>query len=262
LVVIAIIAILIALLLPAVQQAREAARRTQCRNNLHQLGLALHNYHDVHGVFPMGKGYDNGYSAQCLLVSWAASILPYLDEASLYNAYNFSRTYNAAQNTTVTGKPLNQYWCPSDPNPMISGAQMSTCYAGCEGNCGVGSLNCSTGILFQKSSVRISDVRDGTSQTVIVGEINSPATTDRWAYLGRYSYNSRYTGGSINGYPATAWTNGSVYYANDFSSYHEGGAFILFGDGAVRFLSENMDQTTFSALGSRAGNELVDDEDY
>ena len=85
LVVIAIIAILISLLLPAVQQAREAARRTQCRNNLHQIGLALHNYHDAIGMFPLGGTYSIGPG-----FSWLALILPYTDEAAIYNSINFS----------------------------------------------------------------------------------------------------------------------------------------------------------------------------
>ena len=87
LVVIAIIAVLIALLLPAVQQAREAARRTQCRNNLHQLGLALHNYHDTHRCFPPERVYGN-YE----MSSISTLLLPFLDEAAIYNSYNFART--------------------------------------------------------------------------------------------------------------------------------------------------------------------------
>jgi prepilin-type N-terminal cleavage/methylation domain-containing protein len=264
LVVIAIIAILIALLLPAVQQAREAARRTQCRNNLHQLGLALHNYHDTHNTFPMGKGHDTGLGATSLHISWATSILPFVDEAALYNAYNHGRNFDTADNTTVTGSYLAQFWCPSDATQPMAGSQMGTCYAGNQGQCGVGSYNCTTGILYERSRTRIRDIRDGTSQTVLVGECNSPSpnvTEPRRVFAGRYSYNCRVTGVPMNSYPTTGSGHAFPIPA-DFGSFHEGGAFFLFGDGQVRFLSENMDQTTFSALGTRAGNELVDDEDY
>ena len=124
LVVIAIIAILIALLLPAVQQAREAARRTQCRNNMHQLGLALHNYHDTHGCFPMGDMGRTG--APCcgrgLPGVWGSAILPFIDETAVYNSINFGMwayTGLNAQNATAARQKLNQYLCPSNSNPVI-----------------------------------------------------------------------------------------------------------------------------------------------
>src|SRR5262245_60347417 len=91
LVVIAIIAVLIALLLPAVQQAREAARRTQCRNNLKQIGLALHNYHDVFSIFPPGNLQIGECCNADNEITWAISILPYIEQTNLQNQYNFSR---------------------------------------------------------------------------------------------------------------------------------------------------------------------------
>ena len=111
LVVIAIIAVLIALLLPAVQAAREAARRTQCVNNLKQLGLALHNYHDVVGTFPMGYAAEQSKSQQPIKINgatdtangwaWGAMILPQLEQTALFNAANFARPVEDQQNTTV-----------------------------------------------------------------------------------------------------------------------------------------------------------------
>jgi prepilin-type N-terminal cleavage/methylation domain-containing protein/prepilin-type processing-associated H-X9-DG protein len=125
LVVIAIIAVLIALLLPAVQAAREAARRSQCVNNLKQLGLALQNYHDSLGGFPIGAmgvrslvaggAYPNGSLANGR-ITWAAMVLPYLEQGVMANAYNFKIGFNTVQNTTVELAQLNVYSCPSDPN--------------------------------------------------------------------------------------------------------------------------------------------------
>ena len=145
LVVIAIIAVLIALLLPAVQQAREAARRTQCRNNLHQLGLALHNYHDTHSTFPFGVcvvGYSGAYHDW----SWASMLLPFVDEAAIYNSCNFSlrawesNTLVPANKTSVM-HALNQFLCPTSPNGLVystSWGGVSSSYMGCGGGCGSG----------------------------------------------------------------------------------------------------------------------------
>jgi prepilin-type N-terminal cleavage/methylation domain-containing protein len=187
LVVIAIIAILIALLLPAVQQAREAARRTQCRNNLHQIGLALHNYHDTHRCFPPGQisGHTAGIADLLYTYSGGATcftlILPYMDESALYNAYNFDApgTVGTA-NTTVTQSVLAQYLCPSDLDPSVGSY-----------NCREGNYAFSTGMddscqfqycpivttvrgpLFNRSKVRIRDIRDGTSNTFAIGEAST-----------------------------------------------------------------------------------------
>jgi len=126
LVVIAIIAVLIALLLPAVQQAREAARRSQCKNNLKQLGLAMHNYHDVHGVLPRGNferagstdgigGYFyHGFSAQSML-------LPFIDQSPLYNQFDFSLALNSAPNNERKNASISSFLCPSDFKAFPSG---------------------------------------------------------------------------------------------------------------------------------------------
>ena len=276
LVVIAIIAVLIALLLPAVQQAREAARRTQCRNNLHQVGLALHNYHDAHGLFPFGYGRD---SVPYQFICWITQVLPYVDETSLYNAMNFSRAgshepgANPA-NTTVATSVLNQFLCPSDPTGSTdySGYGL-TSYACSTGPCFSGvSDNCKTGMMFKISSVRMRDVRDGSSNTLLIGEIADPLTEavgnvyhPRQWKGGRYNIAGRAAHIPINSFPGSAWRNppdGRTIAGCDFGSAHEGGCFMGMADGAVRFFSENIDSSVFSALGTRANNEVIDDEDY
>jgi len=137
LVVIAIIAILIALLLPAVQQAREAARRTQCKNNLKQLGLAMHNYHDVYNTFPHNQNRWGGGpigADQIPQWSWLVGILPYIDQAPLYNAFSYDVNVADGNGGTITGDRnhngigVNQalaqtgmaaYICPSSPNGSV-----------------------------------------------------------------------------------------------------------------------------------------------
>jgi prepilin-type N-terminal cleavage/methylation domain-containing protein len=281
LVVIAIIAILIALLLPAVQQAREAARRTQCRNNMHQLVLALHNYHDTHSIFPFGYG---GYAGAPLATtlnsyySWATALLPFIDEASLFNAYNSGCRAYGVENTTVVYSGLQQYWCPSDSDEQVRTANYGgqSCYAGCVGSHihanGGGWYDPQNGVIGEalKLKARIRDIEDGTSQTIVFGEMRWPRKTDTtynsydrsWG-VAVYTVNIRSTGRPMNSSPSTAYHVGAVpCYGTTFGSKHEGGGFFTFCDGAVRFLSENIDATVYAALGTRANNELVDDEDY
>ncbi len=141
LVVIAIIAILIALLLPAVQQAREAARRTQCKNNLKQLGLALHNYLDVHGTFPIQYRINN-VANTLTQTSWILNSLPMLDQSAIFNQWNPNYSWtggangyqadprigpggianpNPGSNAWLLGQPLRALLCPSDVSPAVAG---------------------------------------------------------------------------------------------------------------------------------------------
>jgi prepilin-type N-terminal cleavage/methylation domain-containing protein/prepilin-type processing-associated H-X9-DG protein len=185
LVVIAIIGILIALLLPAVQAAREAARRMQCSNNLHQLGIALHSYHDARGVFPMNR---TGKTAQ----NWSAlaMISPYVEQANMYNRFNFSgypytttigtgTKYDAGTNQEVSKTVVNVFLCPSDPGGVISTdglAPTNYLFNVGSGRVNNGSISVSTtgltpdGIAYQASAIRMADVIDGTSNTIAIGE--------------------------------------------------------------------------------------------
>jgi prepilin-type N-terminal cleavage/methylation domain-containing protein len=278
LVVIAIIAILIALLLPAVQQAREAARRTQCRNNLHQLGLALHNYHDTHSCFPPGcVNMDaNDGNPPRPGWNWLAMILPFEDETSIYNACNFSRSviegesgYGSFTNTTAAGQVIHQYVCPSDGAYQKDADYAVTNYAAASGT-GTGSryangtgAGCS--IMHGSSRVRIRDVRDGTSNTFAAGEILPEVNIDaaHWADCrDRYNRNMRW-GRPGNGLNCDIGASRCVDGARTgLSSRHEGGGFFLFVDGQAKFISENIDGGVYASLFTRANNELIDDEDY
>lgn len=204
LVVIAIIAILIALLLPAVQQAREAARRSQCRNNMKQLGLALHNYHDVHRAFPFG-GLQNRsgsptYESQggkSTGWGWSAFILPYIDQAAAYNQIDFNlymvnpADTSAAQvsNTAVIGNPVPVALCPSDVAPgaeltPIAGIDVKQAVTSYCGNAGSfnGAQNGddptrSDGFFYRTyigspavQAIRMRDIIDGTSNTILLAE--------------------------------------------------------------------------------------------
>ncbi len=196
LVVIAIIAVLIALLLPAVQQAREAARRTQCKNNLKQLGLALHNYNDVFGRFPIAVtwGVFTPTSARPHHHTWLTRVLPYMDQAPLFNQFNFSlpawdNTGTAPTNRTLVGSKVPALRCPSETGvPDAPGGTKGvwiTSYSGAGGTdwwarAGVdldaAGNRYAEGIFGPHKSNRIADIPDGTSNTIIVGETTAPST--------------------------------------------------------------------------------------
>jgi len=273
LVVIAIIAVLIALLLPAVQQAREAARRTQCRNNLHQLALAMHNYHDTHQCFPPGAVTNAQNTASGQRHSVWTQVLPFIDETALYNAYNFALPCQSANmgNTTVGRSKLAQLLCPSDPDDSsrwTSGnlkGYMPNAYAISKGSQEQLYAYPANGMFGCSSRVRMRDVRDGTSQTLLICHVKQnggPGCGNHragqfWTYLnGAFAgtclpMNAPYAAGySFSVSCDVAW------------SLHEGGAFFAVADGSVRFLSENIDTNTYRSLSTRANNELIDDEDY
>ncbi|HWL10979.1 MAG TPA: DUF1559 domain-containing protein [Planctomicrobium sp.] len=189
LVVIAIIAILVALLLPAVQQARESARRSLCKNRLRQIGLAIHNYHDTHSVFPIGGGhaattYGDGGTAS-YRGPWSVLILPYLEQSALYQKFNFSRamfSYSLeegsaySENVPPAKTPLQSYQCPtyggynrlhSNYFGVMGGGVMLTAYSSTGSP---GRAMWENGMLYRNSNVRMRDVTDGTTNTLLVGE--------------------------------------------------------------------------------------------
>ena len=259
---IAIIAVLIALLLPAVQQAREAARRTQCRNNLHQLGLALHNYHDAHGCFPPGMVVPG------LEHTWQAQLLPMLDESAVYNAYNLDLKWADPGNGTAIGQIVAQMLCPSDDEgervtnvPDFYGQGLSAVFAtanyvGSFGDNEAFALGLHRGVFGQSSHVRLRDVRDGTSNTLLVGE-NLPSVLPSLGWARGDGSVLATTAGPMN-----AFGRGGMLVPFRFNSRHEGGALFTLADGSARWLGENIDLGVLRALSTIAGGEIVDEEDY
>lgn len=309
LVVIAIMALLVALLLPAVQAVREAARQTQCRNNLRQLGLALHNYHDRSGVFPPGAvmlhgtspmnasdqtlnqtatgGYDMLYRAangdRCQ--SWLVQVLPFLDQTPLYNAWNFDRDVKSnaldAAGQPLATRNLPAFLCPSRPEDRHAGLLFHgwtsgvndyggcfgagnlahnsgndrTTYYGTNGTLARGTLSDNAGMFHVNSHTSLQQIRDGTSNTLMTGEVQrlkeAPLDSiDGWAVGGLSTLFSTFdvtvqTQAGING-----------RQRETAGSDHRGGAFFGFADGSVKFLNQNMDLKLYSALGTIAEGEL------
>lgn len=302
LVVIAIIAILVALLLPAVQQAREAARRSSCKNNLKQIGLALHNYHDVHNVLPPGYlRYANSASTWSGPGwGWGVMILPQIEMTGMYDALRIDERVlsDDASVLQYTQQNIPVFRCPSMPGGPTNEALISS--TGTEGHAlasykGVfGDFNtqyndpdddCSkligscisggNGAFSANSSVRFRDITDGLSNTVIIGEVpyeingavNSSGTKIDYhgaVWAGVSDEASQSNVAVIQTLRGRTGSGGMDYYyrvngtsARAFGSHHDGGAQFLMGDGAVRFISENLDETTLNDLSARADGNVL-----
>lgn len=220
-----IVPILIALLLPAVQGAREAARRTQCANNLKQIGLAFHNYESVHGCLPPAYLADKDGKP---MHSWRVLILPFLEQQNLYNMYKFDEPWDSPNNLRVAEMMPKVYQCPSD-----MGGGRFTDYMVITG----------PGTVFDGAkSARFTEIADGTSNTLLVVEAKGAST--RWTEPVdiELAKSSLMTFGGPQG---------------DIGSNHRGGAQVLFADGSVRFLRQDVSPQTLKKLATKADGEAV-----
>jgi prepilin-type N-terminal cleavage/methylation domain-containing protein/prepilin-type processing-associated H-X9-DG protein len=291
LVVIAIIAILIGLLLPAVQKVREAAARVQCANNLKQMALACHTYHDSYGVFPAGLGaHGDGLGvtaanyfhptvpANLQFASWHTHILPYMEQQPLAERMR--------PNTAGLGLPVKMYVCPSDQFASLTvPGQLTTSYVGVAGR----TTNAPefpaamSGILYWRSKVTIPGVSDGTSNTVMIGE-RPPAPDGSWGWwdtsrrpnnvwdrdctsgvaedwpfftLSNYTSGTPCPRGTATGlYRAPASPKPTFCDFDHYWSWHNGGAQFARADGSVFFLPYS-GRLVLEAQGTRNGGEVV-----
>lgn len=256
LVVISIIAILVGLLLPAVQQAREAARRTQCRNNLRQLGIALHSYHDLHRSLPPGSiVLPDNFPIQTGW-GWGAFLLPHLDQTPLYSQLDFDDRTLVDGNRPLVGTALPIFRCHTDPAPEAirvatpSNPQAAVAHGNYAG---------SGPMLHELSSVRFRDVTDGLSQTWLVGErtyVGGPDGEITSPWCGVLAHESGYL--SYHSLPYLGIIPGlRVNTVATFNSRHPGGTHFLLGDGSVQFVSELLDAGVYYAASTIAGGETT-----
>ncbi len=285
LVVIAIIGVLVALLLPAVQAAREAARRAQCSNNLKQIGLAIHNYHDTYNVLPGAIHYNAPCGGPCSNWAWGAAILPFIEQGSLYDLLRVTdlRAHESAADATrltAMQQALPAFRCPSDTGPVLSptaGSTPSGWNAMRQGQGGtfrptamsnyVGSNHTHTnrrdhladGVFvsigdpgYRPRGIGLRDITDGTSNTIAVGER---------AFMLRGVLLKASVVFAVNDNDANATTYGMSTVVGDgartinseirgFSSLHPGGAQFLMADGSVRFISETIEHVTDAPINS------------
>jgi prepilin-type N-terminal cleavage/methylation domain-containing protein/prepilin-type processing-associated H-X9-DG protein len=283
LVVIAIISVLIALLLPAVQSAREAARRCQCVNNVMQISLALQGYESAHEVLPPGvvsqsgpvldqpKGYGYG---------WLTQILPFYEMKNVYNHFNMKIGLYEPANTTTRTNLSRSLLCPSDSGPTRDKNRIAmTSYVGVHHDVEAPIAADNHGVLFMNSAIRYEDVTDGASMTVYVGEKLNDGLDLGWASGTRASLrntgalpNSLRFSGVAPGQPRAAagddedesgsGTEGTPAFVGGFASRHPGGSNFAFGDGSVRFIKSSIAAKVYQHLGNRADGEVIDSDQY
>jgi prepilin-type N-terminal cleavage/methylation domain-containing protein len=288
LVVIAIIAILMGLLLPAVQKVRETANRVRCQNNLHQIGLALHSYHDRMGSFPPGY-YDLApwpQPDQGPGWGWAAFLLADVEQDNLQKEINYHLNAGDPSPAIVAARTtfLKLFQCPSDPSgattfTVTDGGSNSWLlahgsYVACNGNDGVddNSTPAHTGVFIRGiRGFRMADITDGLSTTFFVGERCTTMSWSTWtaAVTGALDPSVRapgtYSGASalVLGHCGPHLPNDNIVTdADAMSSGHIGGVQFLFGDGAVHSITNAIGQPVYDALATRAGDEVVDEGAY
>jgi len=294
LVVIAIIAVLIGLLLPAVQKVREAANRATCKNNLKQIGLAFHNYHSTYGSFPPG------FKSRAALLDgpslgpgwgWGAYLLPYLEQENLYRQIDFTKDIADPANAKARLTSLAVFRCPSDipPSPTYTARDDSgnpicdVAFGNYVGMAGVYEVtgfpdtsNGAPGVLLRNSKVRVTDITDGSSNTLFVGErawiwqgrVRSPGTTWVGAVTNAVIPQTLNPALGIEfGHVLILTNSGTVEegrvpnnaldHVEDANSNHPQGVNFLFGDGSVQSIQNSIAPAVWVAISTRAGGEPV-----
>jgi prepilin-type N-terminal cleavage/methylation domain-containing protein/prepilin-type processing-associated H-X9-DG protein len=295
LVVIAIIAVLIGLLLPAVQKVREAANRMKCSSNLKNIGLAAHQHHDTYGVLPPGWAQAPFTVPQGQIIQGAHGtfpfLLPFLEQEALARIYRWDRRAQGPENQPVATTQVRLFQCPSaEPDRWVTAVEDPGNYSyGGRGACGdyagvrdidtrlvdlglVDRAACYKGVLTENYLTRLTDITDGTSQTILVTECAGRPKVWRAGRLvpGGYVSGGVWVSGTLmfgqGSTPDGATKPGpcAINCTNDREvySFHTGGANAVFADGSVHFLKAGMDMRIFARLVTRAGGEVVSADDF
>jgi prepilin-type N-terminal cleavage/methylation domain-containing protein len=298
LVVVAVIGVLISILLPAVQSAREAARRMTCQNNLHQIGVALHNYHSAFRQLPSGwiaDGRDHDDPGW----GWAAAILPQLDQLAIYEKIDFHYPTQHPRNELVRQAIVPAFICPSDTleplfwigegedthdddhhddddheddhdhdhlhgenvddRPHFVYEVSKSNYVGVYGTKDIhDDLYDGDGLFYGNSRHRFRDILDGLSQTLMIGERNGRLGGSVWHGV---IHDAHEAPARIIG-AADHAPNDSIGHFEDFASYHSDGAHFILSDGAVRMINKSIDMEVYHALTTRANKEVIEADDF
>ena len=268
LVVVAIIGILIGMLLPAVQQVREAARRTTCANNLTQLGVALHNYEFGYQHLPSGVTDSNPgpiiSQEKGLHVSFLVTLLPYIEERGVADHFDQTLGTYAKANAPARETAIDTYLCASAPGTgfNIGSTAAISHYAGCHHGTEAPIDVDNNGLLFLNSKVTYGDIYDGSSNTILVGEFLTADDSFGWASGTRSSLRNTGELANLNIFGAGAQvidltSSLPTDEVGGFGSHHSGGANFCLASGTVLFLSENIDPVLFNNLGNRKDGAMM-----
>lgn len=302
LVVIAIIGLLVGLLLPAVQEAREAARRMQCQNHVKQIGLALHNFESSFRVFPASGWTTNGPGNPAgKYTAWRASLLPFLEQSAVRTEYSLQLHWWEGSNLDVATTPIPIYVCPSTPTlgPVITAVAKPprpamtfnrplarTDYEALQGvqpasiDATVYNATNRFAVMHRNSTTGFRDILDGSTQTLVVVE----AAARPWVFRngkartlfqsdqgigwvdseGAFSLDGSNADGSAEGCGILNGCTRAINARNDNEpySFHRSGANVVFADGHVTFVNDSVDLMVFAALSTRAAGEIVNMESF
>jgi prepilin-type N-terminal cleavage/methylation domain-containing protein/prepilin-type processing-associated H-X9-DG protein len=297
LVVVAIIGSMLAYLLPAIQSAREAARRTQCMNNMKQLALALHNYEDMMTTFPPGYvsfTEDNQPDGAEIGPGWgwASMTLCQWEQTRVFTGINFSLPTSDPMVAGIRGLQLNTFTCPSNggrdrpfavddgSGHVIVSDLMPGQYIGVAGQLDPSAYPAeNNGIFYRNSRVRVRDIVDGTSATLMLGERSQnvanatwvgmvpgamPCTNPTWPVQDCATSSSLVLGhtGPSPDDPGVVVPSAKTAGAGNFNSQHPGGSYFAFGDGSVRFIKDTVNPQAFSELATRDGGESISEDQF
>lgn len=282
LVVIAIIGVLVALLLPAIQAARESARKSSCRNNLRQIGLGMHNYETAFKRLPSGYAYSPGPQGNALGWSWTSTLLPFIEQTSIYERLDLKKPVFDAVNAAVREQHIALLLCPTDdvsPSGFVSmGDEMyaMACYVA---NFGTPDLDEDQeqrlgvagpwGPFYRNSRTRLKDVTDGLSHTLMVGERQNGPFRTQGAHGVHIEYETTWVGavrdisdnsddhGHMVLFQVGHTPNHAESDDRDVSASHSGEALFLMCDGSVHSIPEGIDESVYFALGTMNGDETL-----
>jgi prepilin-type processing-associated H-X9-DG protein len=232
--------------MPAVQAVREASRRMQCQNNLHQIGIGLHNYHAAFGKFPPGGIEVRPETPRGKQFAWSAFLLPYLERSANYGEVNFSYAFDHPINAKVAATTIEVFLCPSTPRiTTLNRGRGATDYGGIYGERIVSKNYPPRGVMIHDRPIGFRDILDGSTRTLMVSE-DAGFPDGQWIN----AWNLFDQAFPINRAPA---------FENDIRSMHPQGAHGLFADGSVSFLNESIDLALLASLCTRNGRESIPD---
>ncbi len=245
-VVIAIIGLLVGLLLPAVQAVRESARRMQCQNNLHQIGIALHNYHAAFRKLPPGGIEVRPETPGGKQIAWSALVLPFLEQSAAYSRIDFNYPFDHPFNREVAATPIETYLCPSTARlDLLTRGMGATDYGGIYGERIVSTNYPPRGVLIHDRAIRFRDITDGLTRTLMISE-DANFRDGQWI-------------NAWNLFDQAFPINRAPPFENDIRSMHPQGANGLFADGSVVFMNESMELELLASICTRNGQEQVHD---